>query len=437
MMHAIKGGWVGQTFALAKCNESEGKKSRIRRSKEERKTMVESFVKKYQTSNNGNFPSLNLTHKEVGGSFYTVREIVREIIQENRVLGPAKLIAEELNTNQIDEEYPLGTISTEPETPLDITSNESPFVPSHQEGNNEEQESFSAGLGSKHENQMIDNEQIVNENQVDVKTEDSAKSTYEELQTSKSIEMVKSVGRFVASTAKVTPITADVVVEMFPVRPAPKTADYSTTLPAVKNSSETLEKNEIEKVNLEAGNDSVPSDQIHSSKNSGLVYGQNETILAGVTLDKNPDLMTNKVVEKIGDPQPKSSDCSNMEGGTVPDTVIGRNVEFEVSHNDVLTSEINAENQGIDRTKEINVPNGKILSNSSREESKTPKANVIFNEAGVLNKGTFQNGSNPTIDRINLEAWEKASRNSAETGTHPLVAIFKSFVTAFIKFWSE
>lgn len=306
---------------------------------------------RYQTSNNGNFPSLNLTHKEVGGSFYTVREIVREIIQENRVLGPAKLIAEELNTNQIDEEYPLGTISTEPETPLDITSNESPFVPSHQEGNNEEQESFSAGLGSKHENQMIDNEQIVNENQVDVKTEDSAKSTYEELQTSKSIEMVKSVGRLVASTAKVTPITADVVVEMFPVRPAPKTADYSTTLPAVKNSSETLEKNEIEKVNLEAGNDSVSSDEIHSSKNSGLVYGQNETILAGVTLDKNPDLMTNKVVEKIGDPRPKSSDCSNMEGGTVPDTVIGRNVEFEVSHNDVLTSEINAENQGIDRTK--------------------------------------------------------------------------------------
>lgn len=437
MMHAIKGGWVGQTFALAKCNESEGKKSRIRRSKEERKTMVESFVKKYQTSNNGNFPSLNLTHKEVGGSFYTVREIVREIIQENRVLGPAKLIAEELNTNQIDEEYPLGTISTEPETPLDITSNESPFVPSHQEGNNEEQESFSAGLGSKHEKQMFDNEQIVNENQVDVKTEDSAKSTYEELQTSKSIEMVKSVGRLVASTAKVTPITADVVVEMFPVRPAPKTADYSTTLPAVKNSSETLEKNEIEKVNLEAGNDSVPSDQIHSSKNSGLVYGQNGTILAGVTLDKNPDLMTNKVVEKIADPLPKSSDCSNMEGGTVPDTVIGRNVVFEVSHNDVLTSEINAENQGIDRTKEINVPNGKILNDSSREESKTPKANVIFNEAGVLNKGTFQNGSNPTIDRINLEAWEKASTNSTETETNPLVAIFKSFVTAFVKFWSE
>lgn len=46
IMHAIKGGWVGQTFALAKSNESEGKKTRIRRSKEERKAMVESFIKK-------------------------------------------------------------------------------------------------------------------------------------------------------------------------------------------------------------------------------------------------------------------------------------------------------------------------------------------------------------------------------------------------------
>lgn len=39
-------------------------------------------------SNQGKFPSLNLTHKEVGGSFYIVREIVRDLIQKNRVLGP-------------------------------------------------------------------------------------------------------------------------------------------------------------------------------------------------------------------------------------------------------------------------------------------------------------------------------------------------------------
>lgn len=46
IMYTMKGGWVGQTFALARGNESEGRKSRIRRSKEERKAMVESFIKK-------------------------------------------------------------------------------------------------------------------------------------------------------------------------------------------------------------------------------------------------------------------------------------------------------------------------------------------------------------------------------------------------------
>lgn len=114
-MQTIKGGWVGQTFALATYNESGGRKTRIRRSKEERKTMVETFIKKYQKSNDGNFPSLNLTHKEVGGSFYTVREIVREIIQENKVLGPAKLSPEEQNNIMFAEQYPLGSISTEPQ----------------------------------------------------------------------------------------------------------------------------------------------------------------------------------------------------------------------------------------------------------------------------------------------------------------------------------
>lgn len=46
IMHAVKGGWVGPTFALARGNGSEGRKSRIRRSKEERKALVESFIKK-------------------------------------------------------------------------------------------------------------------------------------------------------------------------------------------------------------------------------------------------------------------------------------------------------------------------------------------------------------------------------------------------------
>ncbi|MCD9560700.1 hypothetical protein HAX54_019445 [Datura stramonium] len=139
-MQTIKGGWVGQTFALATYNESGGRKTRIRRSKEERKTMVETFIKKYQMSNDGNFPSLNLTHKEVGGSFYTVREIVREIIQENKVLGPAKLSPEEQNNIMFVEQYPLGSISTEPQS-LSLSGEThvmSSFAPNHYMGTSEE-----------------------------------------------------------------------------------------------------------------------------------------------------------------------------------------------------------------------------------------------------------------------------------------------------------
>ncbi|XP_045812986.1 uncharacterized protein LOC123906982 [Trifolium pratense] len=124
MMHSVvKGGWR-PTFALAKQNDSEGRKSRIRRSKEERKAMVESFIKNYQESNGGNFPSLNLTHKEVGGSFYTVREIVRDIIQENRVLGPAKFNLEDFNVDKFLEQNPLGSIASGPQPFLDSSSNE-------------------------------------------------------------------------------------------------------------------------------------------------------------------------------------------------------------------------------------------------------------------------------------------------------------------------
>lgn len=44
-MHAVKCAWAGQAFAVAGCNDSGGRKTRIRRSKEERKSMVETFIK--------------------------------------------------------------------------------------------------------------------------------------------------------------------------------------------------------------------------------------------------------------------------------------------------------------------------------------------------------------------------------------------------------
>uniref|UniRef100_A0A7C8Z4T2 AT3G52170-like helix-turn-helix domain-containing protein n=1 Tax=Opuntia streptacantha TaxID=393608 RepID=A0A7C8Z4T2_OPUST len=119
-MYAIKASWVGQTFALATTNDSGGRKSRIRRSKEERKAMIESFIKRYQIINDGNFPSLNLTHKEVGGSFYTVREIVREIIQENKVLGPARFSGKAQKGHIVTEDYSSESSSSQAQILLSV-----------------------------------------------------------------------------------------------------------------------------------------------------------------------------------------------------------------------------------------------------------------------------------------------------------------------------
>ncbi|XP_039802108.1 uncharacterized protein LOC120666346 isoform X3 [Panicum virgatum] len=84
---------VGVARCCARAQAKEKRPQRVRKSKEERREMVESFINSYRVSNDGKFPSVNLTHKEVGGSYYIVREIVRDVIQENRVLGPGGLDA--------------------------------------------------------------------------------------------------------------------------------------------------------------------------------------------------------------------------------------------------------------------------------------------------------------------------------------------------------
>lgn len=78
------------------------------------------FVYRHQNLNNGSFPSLSLTHKEVGGSFYTIREIVREIIQENRVLGSGDLILEGKGSDHLRDQSLSSSILLDPVAPLSL-----------------------------------------------------------------------------------------------------------------------------------------------------------------------------------------------------------------------------------------------------------------------------------------------------------------------------
>ncbi|XVE75481.1 hypothetical protein DITRI_Ditri12bG0097300 [Diplodiscus trichospermus] len=437
-MHAIRGGWVGQTFALAKCNESGGKKSRIRRSKEERKAMVESFIKKYQKSNNGNFPSLNLTHKEVGGSFYIIREIVREIIQENRVLGPAKLTEGEQNTDKFLEQNPLGSISAVPKTLLPIQSNGSSFVPSHHEDLSDESISVTDGLSMGFEYKEFDSEQPVDGNLGDV-SNGTDKAAIVELQVIEPQESDKSGKELEATTSKVTQITADIVVETFPLRPiAEPTESIDGRYSEVRKLHENLDQKENVMVNVSLENGSSKVDGMNSSEVSILTDEKEVENNVDLLSDNNSDLADKKVVENISDLQLGSSDCSTGETA-VHDTHNG--AALEVSCNDVLTTETNEQSQAmvgeaINASNDIH-PNIHGTHTGSSSGESTSKGAVVFESKIDTQHVNSNKGSNITLDRINLESWEGTSKSAAESKTNSLWSIFKSFVVAFMKFLSE
>ncbi|KAG4162500.1 hypothetical protein ERO13_D01G118500v2 [Gossypium hirsutum] len=432
-MHAVKGGWVGQTFALAKCNESGGKKTRVRRSKEERKSMVESFIKKYQESNNGNFPSLNLTHKEVGGSFYIIREIVREIIQENRVLGPAKLTEGEHDIDRFLQQNPLGSISTPPEPLLSEQSNGSSFVPSHHEDESDESVMITNGNSMESENKEFGSEKIINGNLVDV-TNGTDKAALVEVQVIEPPESDKSKKETYVFTSKVIQVEADIVVETFPLRPVAKPTDSVNGMSSeVGKLDENLYKTENGKLNVSQENGSFKLDGMNSSEVSVLTDdGKEVENNVGLLLEKNSNLTDKKMVESISDPLSESSECST---GVTAKLGTPNGAALEVSRTDTLMSDTNEQSKAI-VGEAINVSNGFHPKNHGTYESTSERAVAVESKVDAQHVNS-KKGSSKTLDRINLESWEGTSKSRAESETNPLWTIFKSFVTAFINFWSE
>ncbi|XP_006281465.2 uncharacterized protein LOC17874950 [Capsella rubella] len=52
-----------------------------RLSREDRRVLVEAYVNEYRAANAGRFPTMYATYKEVGGSYYIVREIFQELMK--------------------------------------------------------------------------------------------------------------------------------------------------------------------------------------------------------------------------------------------------------------------------------------------------------------------------------------------------------------------
>ncbi|XP_034705503.1 uncharacterized protein LOC117929327 [Vitis riparia] len=444
-MHAIKGGWVGQTFALAKGNDSGRRKSRIRRSKEERKEMVESFIKKYQKSNDGNFPSLNLTHKEVGGSFYTVREIVREIIQENRVLGPAKLTPEEQHIVELSEQYPLGSISLEPQVHLS-SSVETDSVPDHHQIRSEELVLDSSRKYTGSEHHIFDNGWIINGSHMEKKNEESDMPIYAELEVAETSGAKNALLEEVEVTAaKVTDIAADVVVETFPLRSFTKPS-YSLDGELGEASIMTgiLEEKETEKVETETGKSSVLDGKNSVEDPFGLVDEKAVTSPGGSLLEMNSGLIDEEAVKNVADPLLESSNITSINKDVVHDDQDGTILEVKTSHGDCLSSDTFEQSQEIAENKNLDSPNGIYSENMTGSSTSSACSETISEEAIVIEKkpniedGSIpQKGSSPTLDRINLESWEGASKKSTEPETNPFLAFIKAFVAGFVKFWSE
>ncbi|KAL3838250.1 hypothetical protein ACJIZ3_022841 [Penstemon smallii] len=470
-MHAIKGGWAGHAFAVAaSSNDSGGKKSRIRRSKEERKSMVESFIKKYQKTNDGSFPSLNLTHKEVGGSFYTVREIVREIIQENRVLAPPKISLEEYDDSGFLEQHPLGSISMEPQSEFPVTDRihiMTPILPNeHQITTQEHSRVQFHGLDPLE----LDNEQIVKRlSKVSDKDEDSIKenishpalnhfedgiteevsSSSDQLPQAKSNEfenekivdgpkihslidekyvngndsrgdktnefgqqihveslVMESLDREKdgpkeadALQAVISNMNSNVVVETFPLRPV------STTIHEINGESGKLLEADGTFKDKAIQQDKMPFVQ----SSSDFFIKEDDKKLSDSTADLNGQYEEDKVELNLEDPSLESSKSCITSEHTLLDAVDIKNLESE-----------------------------ELLPVGTKVEDSTKDSTAVRMKLSDQDKSSVPVGSNPMLDRINLETWERASKKSTtQPETNPLVAAVKAFISAFVKFWTE
>ncbi|XP_019198616.1 PREDICTED: uncharacterized protein LOC109192432 [Ipomoea nil] len=368
-MHIIKGAWSMPTIALATCKDSRGKKTRIRRSKEERKSMVETFIKTYQKSNDGNFPSLRLTHKEVGGSFYTVREIVREIIQENRVLGPSKLNSEEQTDQIFLEQHPLGSLCTESHPSLSSTG---------------EIHVITGTIG----NDVLDSSSHFHgaDNSLDNGKTVSARSGR-----SKGNEGCEEPADFIHD------YNGNIQEQLLH-----SNREFPVSYDQKFHNGETFDKDENS-----SKSGTVNNSSLHQQDATGLMSVQVDVTLVGPVSEGNTDVAKRETLLESGE--------SSLQISTSSSNEIASDTESKADDSSAIIKTSN------DST------NSSQTTLVAEEESL-----AINNPPSVQRNSIHQKGHNPPVSRPNPE-----TRKPNKPETNPLLALFKAFVTAFVKFWTE
>ncbi|CAA0814424.1 DNA binding [Striga hermonthica] len=432
-MYATKGSWAGRTFALANSNDSVGKKSRIRRSKEERKALAESFIKKYQKLNNGNFPSLNLAHKEVGGSFYTVREIVREIIQENRVLGPPKFSSEEPNNQEFLEQHPLGSISMETQIEssvsgsIDVVTHIVPPGPGNQISNEENiytsNEQLNGSFPFELDNEQIKGSSVVAENDEGIDRTSKSHHGLDYYLVNNDEKIVNGVGVLEESSHVDKPVIIDIDREDnndSALSSSQKVNGHGSeilTNEHYNKNDEAVDKNEefVERINAKSAAIEVLDTERCRAQDVEMFEAVNSLVNSNVVVETFPLRPVPKVVDDMDEKTPVNLQSSILEGSVSVGVDKGGEIAELVSGDAFLNETTKVSTKGA------------ISEKSTLAESK----------ASDEDSSSYPNGKNPTLNRINLGTWEGTSKKSSQPERNPLLAIVKAFFSSFVKFWTE
>ncbi|KAG7565381.1 hypothetical protein ISN44_As10g020740 [Arabidopsis suecica] len=512
-MHSMKTSYAGQIFALAKPHDSVGKRTRNRIPKEERKTLVESFIKKHQKLNNGSFPSLSLTHKEVGGSFYTIREIVREIIQENRVLGPGDLLLQ--GNGSVQDQSLSSSILMDPVPPLSLSPNgfhsasdqsynfsseaeemKSPGSGENINGSLASLDGRGSGILNCREvsgnqdiglvHQAMDSTEISmtqlaascsEENDIkrdaglqnrmetvcdNVATKpldkridvDNKDEGFEELplMESEGTKPVNNDGRVNDAGAAMTKIEnmknvlgtidmpAKTVSETFPLKSVTSTMDSPDAQPSELD--EVCEGGKGTETEVEAHSitiNHVDLGEISSSTSSAVIKEKGTEVIVGQMPNHISVPMEKKVGEEIANPASVDVECADTKETVVVNGVIGNIHETKEFNNGTLTAErkmpTSSTELGICKNDRAKV---ETMSSYAGNEvaSVEKKATMEKGKLDAPDSTSSQKENNATLNRIKPESW-KGESNMGRQETNPLLAALKSFLTAFVKFWSE
>ncbi|VYS60147.1 unnamed protein product [Arabidopsis thaliana] len=472
-MHSLKTTCVGQIFALAKPHDSVGKRTRNRIPKEERKTLVESFIKKHQKLNNGSFPSLSLTHKEVGGSFYTIREIVREIIQENRVLGPGDLLLE--GNGSVQDQSLSSSILMDPVPPLSLSPNgfhsgevsgsqllKEDIGLVHQSMDSTDISMTQLATSCSEDNDIKSNAGLQNRmetvcDSVDTKPQDKRLDVdnkdegFEELRFMESdgTKPVNNDDRVNDAGAAMTEIknglgtidmSAETVVETFPLKSVTSKMDSPDAQPTELN--KVCEGGKGTETEVEADRSTVNHvdlGEISSSTSSAVLEDIGTEVIVGQIPNHISVPMEKKVGEEIVNSASVDVECADAKETVVVNDVIGNVHETKEFSNGTLTAEQKMPTSSTESGSRKN-DRAKVDTVSSyagnEVASVEKKATMEKGKIDAPDSSSSQKENNATLNRIKPESW-KGESNMGRQETNPLLAVLKSFVTAFVKFWSE